>query len=73
MSEEQQQNEPVGITINDLYSATQIIDAAVRRGAFGAEEAVGVGAVFQKLQGFLKETAPHLYEESTTEEVQNVE
>lgn len=52
-----------GITINDIYSATQIIDAATRRGAFGAGEAASVGAVYERLMSFLQQNAPHLFEE----------
>lgn len=60
-----QQAPESGITINDIYSATQIIDAATRRGAFGAGEAAGVGAVYERLMVFLQQNAPHLFEEQT--------
>lgn len=41
------------LTINDLSNARQVIDLAVRRGAFSASEASSVGSVFDKLNAFL--------------------
>jgi len=42
------------LTIADLQAMANVIDAAVRRGAFGASEVTEVGAVYNKLTGFLK-------------------
>ena len=42
------------LTIADLQSLASVIDVAVRRGAFGAGEVTEVGAIFDKLSGFLK-------------------
>ena len=53
------------LTINDIYAATQVIDAASRRGAFGASEASSVGAVYDRLIAFLRQAAPHMFEENT--------
>ena len=42
------------LTIADLQAIAQVIDMAVRRGAFGASEAGEVSAIYNKLAGFLK-------------------
>ena len=42
------------LTITDLANVRSIIDAAVRRGAFGAAELSAVGADYDKLDSFLK-------------------
>jgi glutamine amidotransferase PdxT len=46
------------LTIADLQNLRGIIDVAVRRGAFGAQEASSVGAVFDRLNSFLNAVAP---------------
>lgn len=45
------------ITIADLQAMASVIDAAVRRGAFGASEVGEVSAVYLKLENFLKMVA----------------
>jgi hypothetical protein len=45
------------LTIADLESIRQIIDAACTRGAFRAEEMRPVGEVYDKLSGFLASVA----------------
>jgi len=42
------------LTIADLQGIAQVIDMAVRRGAFGASEVSEVGAIYSKLSGFLQ-------------------
>jgi hypothetical protein len=56
------------LSINDIYSACQIIDAATRRGAFGANEAKAIGELYDKLISFLRNAAPHLFEEEQKQE-----
>jgi hypothetical protein len=46
------------LTVTDLQNIRTIIDAASRRGAFGAGEMAGIGAVFNKLDAFLNAVAP---------------
>jgi hypothetical protein len=46
------------LTVTDLQNIKTIIDAASRRGAFGAGEMAGVGGVFNKLDAFLNAVAP---------------
>lgn len=45
------------ITIADLQAIAGVIDAAVRRGAFGASEVGEVSAIYLKLENFLKMVA----------------
>ena len=42
------------LSIADLQQIAQVIDAAVRRGAFGASEVTEVGAIYTKLANFLQ-------------------
>ena len=42
------------ITIADLQAMANVIDAAVRRGAFGASEVGDVSAIYIKLTNFLQ-------------------
>ena len=41
------------LTIADLQAIASVIDAATRRGAFGASEAAEVGVIYNKLTTFL--------------------
>lgn len=41
------------LTVNDLSNIKAIIEAAVRRGTFNANEISGVGAAYDKLTNFL--------------------
>lgn len=52
------------VTVQDLFAATQIIDAAVRRGVFSASEVSVVGNVYTRITEFLKVSAPDLFEQS---------
>jgi hypothetical protein len=45
-------------SLNDLQNLRAIVDTAVRRGAFGANEASAVGAVFDRLNTFLNAVTP---------------
>lgn len=46
------------LTITDLQNLRAIIDAAVRRGAFGAAEVSSVGAAFDRLNAFVVAVTP---------------
>jgi hypothetical protein len=46
------------LTITDLANIRSIIDVAVRRGAFGANEVSAVGATFDRLNTFLNAVNP---------------
>jgi len=63
------------LTIADLQNIRNLIDVAVRRGAFGAQETTAVGSVFDRLNLFLNAVAPAVeqapasdQEPATTEE-----
>tara|TARA_B110000046_G_scaffold64379_1_gene71886 strand:- start:35861 stop:36112 length:252 start_codon:yes stop_codon:yes gene_type:complete len=49
---EQAQAETLGVA--DLQNCAQVIDVAVSRGAFRANEVAQVGAVYNKLEAFIK-------------------
>jgi hypothetical protein len=51
-SSNEQQTTPE-LTVNDLGNIKAIIEAAVRRGTFNANEISGVGAAYDKLANFL--------------------
>jgi hypothetical protein len=57
MSDEQQQ-EKVAITINDVATMLQVIDVVSRRGAFQGNEMEGVGSLRTKMEKFLQQNAP---------------
>jgi hypothetical protein len=48
--------ENIQLTLADLASAKNIIEAATSRGAFKADELSQVGAVYDKLSAFLTQT-----------------
>lgn len=52
--EETKEVEPVQLTLQDMQAISQILDVATRRGAFQAKEMTAVGAVYDKLNGFLE-------------------
>jgi hypothetical protein len=53
------------LTITDLANVRSIVDAAVRRGAFGAAELSAVGAAYDKLNTFLNSVQPAKSAETT--------
>lgn len=56
--ENQEQTQQPQLTVTDLQNLRSILDVAVRRGAFGANEISGVGAAFDRLNNFLNAVAP---------------
>tara|TARA_B100001996_G_C18598477_1_gene568882 strand:- start:152 stop:442 length:291 start_codon:yes stop_codon:yes gene_type:complete len=44
----------ISITLNDLVILRNIVNVASRRGAFTADEFSDIGAVYNKVDGFLK-------------------
>ena len=49
--------EAPSLGVQDLHNAAQIIDIAMSRGAFRANEAAQVGAVYNKIETFIKSVA----------------
>lgn len=41
------------LTVTDLFNLKSVVEFAVKRGAFNANELSGVGAVYDKLNNFL--------------------
>lgn len=60
MSEQnqQQQQEPVQISLQDIATVVQMIDVVSRRGGFEGNEMAGVGMLRNKLEVFLRQNAP---------------
>lgn len=46
------------LSINDLQNLRSIVDTAVRRGAFGANEMSAVGAAYDRVNAFLNAVSP---------------
>ena len=57
MAEEQKQAEE--LTITDLALARAVIETATDRGTFKANELAQVGALYNKLDSFLKQVEEH--------------
>ena len=53
-TQEQQTQQPVELTIQDLAVLRSVIDVASQRGAFKADEMETVGKTFNKLNKFLE-------------------
>ncbi len=53
---EQQTQQPVALTLQDLVLVAQIIQLTSQRGAFKAEELESVGGLYNKLIAFLQST-----------------
>jgi len=51
------------LTITDLTNLRSIVDVAVRRGVFAANEISAVGSTYDKLNAFLNAVAPPQTEE----------
>jgi len=56
-SNQQDQDQSIELTVNDLNALKQIIDVASSRGAFKPNEMTSVGTVYTKLDNFLKAVA----------------
>ena len=61
------ENTNTQLTINDIALARDIIDAAVKRGAFGAAEAKQVGTLYEKIDQFIKAALAQAEAESQPE------
>jgi len=60
MSEQNQnqEQEQVQISLQDIATVVQMIDAVSRRGAYEGNEMAGVGMLRNKLEMFLQQNAP---------------
>jgi len=66
-SQEENRQAVPELTVTDLQNLKAIIDAASRRGAFGAGEMAAVGSVYNKLDSFLQAVAPQQQQEESSE------
>lgn len=55
------------ISLNDLSMLAQLVDVAVQRGAFRASEIEEVGALWKRVDAFLKEVAAEQQRREGTE------
>lgn len=55
---QQQQQEPVQISLQDIATVVQMIDVVSRRGGIEGNEMAGVGMLRNKLELFLRQNAP---------------
>ena len=62
-----QEQQPPQLSITDLQNLRAIVDVAVRRGAFGANEISAVGATYDKVNTFLNAVAPQETAADSTE------
>ena len=53
-----QEQEQVQISLQDIATVVQMIDAVSRRGAYEGNEMAGVGMLRNKLEMFLQQNAP---------------
>jgi hypothetical protein len=67
---EQQEQQAVSLTLQDLVLVAQIIQLTSQRGAFKAEELADVGGLYNKLITFLQSTGA-LTPAASTEETKN--
>jgi len=58
MSEQEQQQEPVSISLQDIATVVQLIDVVSRRGGIEGRELAGIGMLRNKLETFLQQNAP---------------
>jgi len=54
---EENGQEPVQLSLNDIATFVQIVDVASRRGAFEGRELQGVGGLRNKVEAFLQQQA----------------
>ena len=58
MENENQQQEPVQLSLQDIATVVQMIDVVSRRGAITGQELMGVGMLRNKMEAFLRQNAP---------------
>lgn len=56
--QQQQQEQQVSITLGDLSTVLQLIDVVSTRGGFQGNEMAGVGMLRNKIEAYLRQTAP---------------
>jgi|TARA_R110000744_G_scaffold83791_4_gene164099 hypothetical protein len=56
--EQQQQQEPVQLSLQDIATVVQLIDVVSRRGGIEGRELAGIGMLRNKFEVFLQQNAP---------------
>jgi|TARA_B110000908_G_scaffold45930_1_gene55961 hypothetical protein len=56
--QEQQEQEPVQISLQDIATVVQLVDVVSRRGGIEGNEMAGVGMLRNKLEMFLRQNTP---------------
>ena len=64
------ENTNTQLTITDIALARDVIDTAVKRGAFGAAEAKQVGTLYEKIDLFIKAAVAQVEAEAAAAETQ---
>ena len=64
------ENTNTQLTITDIALARDVIDTAVKRGAFGAAEAKQVGTLYEKIDLFIKAAVAQAEAEAAAAETQ---
>ena len=67
-AEQQETQQTVSLTLQDLVLVAQIIQLTTQRGAFKAEELADVGGLYNKLIAFLQSTGALTPPPASTEE-----
>jgi len=55
---EQEQQEPVNLSLQDIATVVQMIDVVSRRGGIAGNELAGIGLLRNKFEMFLQQNAP---------------
>ena len=55
---QQEEMEPVQLSLNDIATVVQMIDVVSRRGGFQGNELAGIGMLRNKMEMFLRQNSP---------------
>ena len=58
MSEQEQQQEQINLSLQDIATVVQMIDVVSRRGGIAGNEWAGIGMLRNKFEAFLQQNAP---------------
>ena len=58
MSEQEQQQEQINLSLQDIATVVQMIDVVSRRGGIAGNELAGIGMLRNKFEAFLQQNAP---------------
>jgi len=58
MSEQEQPQEQINLSLQDIATVVQMIDVVSRRGGIAGNELAGIGMLRNKFEAFLQQNAP---------------